>query len=331
MEILGLFFFAGFLYLLSGLISGSEAALFSLKPHDLEAMGPRATRIRDALEKPRHLLIVILMANLLVNTLAAGLVEGAIEESLGPRWIVLAVFVAGVLVLIFGEVTPKTIALRNNRLFASATFPLIRLFSFLLAPAVAVFLPVTKRLTDRFKGSREEEITEEDIKHLVSHSEDLGALDRSEERWIHSIFELDKKKAIDVMIPRDRVVALSRDVDAAAAFARIQETRYSRIPLFAGSLDQIVGVLYAKDMLAAQARGQAVRPARLAREPVFVPRWRRCDLLLNELRSRKTHIAIVVDEFGSTVGIVTLENIMEAIVGRIRDRRRERGAAHCSP
>ncbi len=311
------------LYALAALIAGSEAALFSLKPHDYDRLGARGPRIRQLLEKPRRLLIVILFANLLVNTLSASLAESLAEHFLGTWGVPVAILTGGFMLLVFGEVTPQTFALRQNVAWSRLAYPFVRVLQVLGMPVVAVFFPLTKHLTRRFESAPGESVTEEDIRHLVSHSEDEGALDRAEERWIHSIFELDRKKAVDVMVPKEKIVALPKETDVAAALEVIRSTRYSRIPLYAGTLDQIVGVLYARDLLTARVRGQDARPARIAREPVFVPRWRRCDLLLNELRARKTHFAVVVDEFGSTAGIVTLETILEAIVGKIRDRARE--------
>lgn len=311
------------LYFLSALISGSEAALFSLKPHQLDHMGASRSRVEYLLRKPRHLLIVILCANLAVNTLAASLAERLAHDLLGPAGLPFAIALAGACVLVFGEVLPQTFALNHNVAFARFITPFVGFLYWITQPIVLVLYPLTRFLTRRLEGSPAEQLTEEDITALVADGEKKGALDQVERRWIHSIFLLDKRKAIDLAIPRDRVFALPKDVDFHSALEAIRTTRYSRIPLYAGSIDTIIGVLYAKDLLAAHARGQEVKPSRIAREPLLVPRWRRCDYLLNELRARKTHLAIVVDEFGATAGIITLENILEAIVGRIRDERRE--------
>lgn len=307
------------LYGLAALISGSEAALFSLKPHDIESMGVRGRRIENLLIQPRRLLIVILFANLAVNTAAASLAERVGHDLLGPWGIIPAIIFASILVLIIGEVTPQTFALKHNVAFAQFTAPFIRFLNFVARPIVLVLYPLTRLLTRRLEGSPAEQLTEEDITALVKHGEKTGALDTTERRLIQSIFALDKKKAIDLMIPRDKIFALPKEVDFDTALEAIRTSHFSRIPLYAGSVDTIIGVLYAKDLLVAAQHGQMIKPARIAREPLLVPRWRRCDFLLNELRARKTHIAVVVDEFGGTAGIITIENILEAIVGRIRD------------
>ncbi len=311
------------LYVVSAFMSGSEASLFSLKPHQLEHLGAVRARTESMLRKPRHLLIVILCANLAVNTMAASLAERLAHDLFGTWGIPVAIALAGLCVLIFGEVVPQTFAMSHNVSFARFASPLISILYTVSQPIVMILYPLTRLLTRRLEGSPAEQLTEEDITALVVDGEKKGALDQVERRWIHSIFMLDKRKAIDLMIPRERIFALPKDVDFATALEAIRTTHYSRIPLYAGSIDTVIGVLYAKDMLAAHARGQEVKPVRIAREPLVVPRWRRCDYLLNELRARKTHLAIVVDEFGATVGILTLENILEAIVGRIRDERRE--------
>lgn len=311
------------LYFLSALISGSEAALFALKEHDLELMGESGTGVERLLSRPRALLIVILVSNLLATTLSSALVEGVAQKYLGDYGIGPAILVASFLLLVFGEIIPKTIALRNKEAFALAVAPFVRFLSFLWRPVTALLLPLARFLTKRFEGGIEERVTEDEIKSLVTHSKAIGALDGSVQRWIHSIFQLDKLRAFDIMVPRERIFALPKDVDFATALEAIRTMRYSRIPLYAGTIDQIVGVLYAKDMLVAKARGIDVKPARVAREPIFVPRWKRCDLLLNDLRGLKTHMAIVVDEFGGVSGLITLENLLETIVGKLRDASRE--------
>ena len=317
------------LYGLAAIFSGSEAALFSLKDHELELMGSGGSRMRKLLSRPRSLLIVILASNLLVNTLSSALIEGIAHNHFGDTGILIAIGVASFLLMVFGEILPQTYALQHNALFSRFVSPIVTLLLFIWKPVTVLLVPLTTQLTKHFEGGIEERITEDDIKSLVTHSKSIGALDVSVQRWIHSIFQLDKLRAFDIMIPRDKIFALPKDADYVAAMDAIRKTRYSRIPLYAGTLDQIVGVLYAKDMLAAKYRGGEVKPARIAREPVFVPRWKRCDLLLNDLRGLKTHMAVVVDEFGGVCGLITLESIHETIVGKMRDAHREgRGAAH---
>jgi len=311
------------LYALSAFFSGSEAAFFALKTHELESMGSYGKRARQLLNRPRRLLIVILFANLLVNTFSASLLESVFEKTLGTTAILPAIAIATILVLLFGEALPKTFCFRHKIGFVFAALPFIELLEFLLKPVVTVVFPATQWMTKIFEGGRSEGVTEDDIRHIVSKSEDEGILDAPLERWIHSIFALDKKRAVDVMVPKEKLIALPRNASVEDALEIIRTKKFSRIPLYAGTLDHIVGILYAKDILMAVANGEEAKPARIAREPIFVPRWKRCDILLNDLRARKTHMAVVVDEFGNTLGIIALDSILAEIVGTLRDIRRE--------
>ncbi|MBL4889239.1 MAG: HlyC/CorC family transporter [Candidatus Lindowbacteria bacterium] len=323
MYLFGLIAAVAGLYVISGLMSGSETALFSLKPHDLELLEEKGSRAGKLIEQPQRLLVVILFSNLFVNTLAASLMETAAARVFPAGSVGVAIALGTVAVLIFGEVAPKTLALKQNVAFASFTAPAIRALDIILRPLSVLLVAFTKFISTRFEGGEDERITEEDIKALVAHSEDIGALDRAEEKWIHSIFELDKKRAHDLMTPRDEIFALPRNISFDDALEKISESGFSRIPLYAGSIEQTVGILYARDLLITKARGLKTSPARLARKALFIADMNRGDMILNELRSHKVHLAMVANEFGNIVGIITLEDILEAIVGEIRDKRRE--------
>lgn len=323
-ELLGILTAIFILFVISALVSGSETALFSLKPHDLETLEEKDAIALTLLSRPRRLLIVILLTNMIVNTLAASLIEIVAQDYFAAWSIVFSIVVGTLATLVFGEIGPKSIALRHKIGYASFTGPFLKFLEVIQRPFVFVLLIITKKLANFFEGGPDEIVTEEDIKSLVSHSEDIGALDRSEERWINSIFDLDQKCANDLLTPKNNIFALPKEISFDEALEAVHQTDYSRIPLYAGTKDQIVGVLYARDLLLGKARGQYPKPIRLCKRPLFVPQWKRCDLLLAELRRRKTHMAVVVDEFGNTVGLITLEDILEAIVGDIADRRRER-------
>ncbi|RMH56657.1 MAG: HlyC/CorC family transporter [Candidatus Hydrogenedentota bacterium] len=315
--------FLALLYALSALISGSETALFSLKPHHRENLGNRRARIDHLLRQPKRLLITILLANLLVNTAAASLMETTLHRLLGGYSVAAAVAVGSIFILVFGEVLPKTAAIRHNVRFALLTFPLVDFLRILSRPLTAPLVALARAVEHGIGAEKETAVTEEDIRSLVSHGEDMGVLDREEERWIHSIFELDKMRANDLMRPRDKIVALPRSADFETALKTIRESGFSRIPIYSDSIDRIIGILHAKDLVLAHLQGRKIPPAKCLRNAVFVPRWRRCDDLLRDLQTRRTHIAIVVNEFGNTAGLVTLEDLLEAIVGDIRDMRQE--------
>lgn len=323
MELLGIVTTIGFLLFISAMVSGSETALFSLKPHDLERMGRQRSAVSNLLMSPRRLLTIILLSNLFVNTLCASLMQSLAARFVPHFSVPVSLVVGTIAVLVFGEVTPKIVAMRHNVGFAQIAAPFVRFLGLAFFPLVEALVSLTRFFARRFGSGEGEAVTEEDIKALVSHSEDIGALDRSEERWIHSIFELDKRKAGQLMTPKDKIYAFPREIDFETATREIVPSGYSRVPLYAGTIDQIVGILYTRDLLIARARGKAVAPARLARKPLYVPKSMNGDTLLAHLRASKMHAAVVVDEFGNTAGLIALEDILELIVGEIRDRRRE--------
>jgi putative hemolysin len=320
------------LLVLSGLFSGSEVALFSIgstEKEDLRQDSSRAARrVLTMLQRPRRLLITILLANNLVNvgaailatvlTIRAAAAYGLNETVLFVLQVVLLTF----LLLVFSEITPKLIATRRSIAFSKATSILVYPSFKLLKPVTAVLARGMESLHGRIR-TRGSMISSEDIKTLADLGEREGTLHEDERALIHSIVEFGDTTVREIMVSRLDVHALPDKATLDEAFALIRNTGHSRFPVFREHLDSVVGILYAKDLIPyLHGNGQTgnsfdlssiLRPAR------FVPMGRKLDDMLADFQASGTHFAVVVDEYGGTTGIVTLEDILEEIVGEIRD------------
>jgi putative hemolysin len=302
----------------SAFFSASETAFFSLsflRIRQLQARpGGRGEKVAKLLARPRSLITTILIGNEFINVTSSSLVGAWLMERLGEggRW--WAVALMSGLVLVFGEIVPKTLAVTHPAGFALAAAPLLGFFSRVTAfPAWAIGL-VTGRIVRGF-GVREEGdlVTEDEFKSLVREGSRIGALDRDEEDLIYNILELSDTPVAAFMIPRTEVFSLEEGATLEEAFEAIRSPGRSRIPVVRGGLDEIVGILYAKDLLVTRARG-GVEPgatvAGVARKPFVVPETMRADELLVRFRRRRVHLAVVVDEYGGTAGIVTMDDLL---------------------
>ncbi len=321
------------LLLLSGLFSGSEVALFSITPADrerLESDGSRsARRILWMLERPRSLLITILLLNTVVNVGAAILaavltVEAA--HSLGVNETVALLFEVVILtftLLVVSEIAPKLAASRNPVGFANRV-------SILIYPLARFFYPLSSTLAKGTEWLKKHvrktsrPLSSEDVKSMADVGEAQGSLEEEERALIHSILEFGETTVREVMISRVDMVALPETASLEEALQLIRESGHSRVPLYREHLDNILGLVYAKDLLPFVGRNgdngnQPVIWDKLARQPRFVPLSKKLDDMLEDFQEHSTHMAIVVDEYGGTAGLVTLEDLLEEVVGDIWD------------
>lgn len=330
------------LLILSAFFSGSEVALFSLTESNREALRETGTvpagRVLTMLERPRRLLISILILNNLVNVAAAILATVlTVQAALAFGWsesilLVIQVVVLTFLLLVFSEITPKLIATQQNMKWATFfSAPLYFLFR-VLYPVADLLARVVDAIQKRFR-SPGAVISNEDLKTLADMGEAEGTLEEEERALIHSIVEFGETTVREVMVSRVDVHALPDTATLDEALDLIRETGHSRFPLYREHLDNILGVLYAKDLIplldddrVSRVGGEAhvfgSQPsdwARIARPAKFVPLGRALDDMLADFQSSNTHIAVAVDEYGGTAGVVALEDILEEIVGEIRD------------
>lgn len=226
------------------------------------------------------------------------------------------------LVLIFGEVVPKNLAAAHAETWAMMIAPFIHLVSLILTPAVFLLTKLSDFVV-RFSKKDEEEdptITEDEFKILVNVGQEEGVFDESESEMINSIFEFDETLVKAIMVPRIDIVAVDVEDNINEALRLIVDGGHSRIPAYEDSIDNIVGILYAKDIFEhLEADFNELKVRELIRSAYYIPETKKVSDLLNELRLKKVHMAIILDEYGGTSGLVTIEDLIEEIIGDIQD------------
>jgi len=311
------------LLVLSGFFSGAEIALFSVNEARVRALleekrtGARAlVRLKD---DPESLLITILIGNNVANISAASVATYAATQTFGSAGIGIATGAMTLLVLFFGEIAPKSFAARNAVRLSLLAAPLLQVLERLLTPLVVPLEWLVQRLLPEQEPSAPR-VTELEIRAMTRMGHQAGEIEEHERRLIERTFTLDRRKAWEVMTPRVEIFAWADDLRLADVAPELADLRYSRIPVFGDSLDDVTGVLYLRDAYQALLTGQRdVSLSQLAREPLFVPGSVPLIELLEQFRSRRIHVGIVVDEHGGIDGLVTLEDILEELVGEIVD------------
>ncbi len=315
------------LFLLSAFFSGSETAYLAVSRAKIRKLAkdgdPRAQVLLHLIEHPNRVLVTILVGNNLVNITAASLATSLAIEAFGSKGIGIATGVVTLIVLIFGEITPKSYSATNAEKVALFVARPIYLLMKLLAPLVLLLSKFAKLLVKSFGGEVKlgPFITEEELKMLVEVGEEVGAIEKEEKEMISGIFEFGETDVREVMVPRIDMKCIDAKESIETARKLILETGHSRIPVYEGSIDNIIGILYAKDLLKyLNSKGAKPKSLReIIRPAYFVPETKKLDDLLREFQQNRVQIAIVVDEYGGTAGMVTLEDILEEIVGEIKD------------
>ncbi|MDM9631331.1 gliding motility-associated protein GldE [Robiginitalea aurantiaca] len=318
------------LLICSGLISGAEVAFFGLNQTDLNEFKNTPTSKGDIilklLEKPKKLLATILIANnainigivLLLNDMGDTLFEGIDQVYLGfiSGRFVLEVVLATFLILLFGEILPKIYANRNRMAFALRMTYIVRGMDVIFTPLTAPMRKGTILLYKRL-GKEKSNLSVDHLSQALELTSE-GDTTREEQKILEGIVSFGNTDTKQVMRPRLDIFALAADLKYPEVLQEIQKNGYSRIPVFEENLDDVLGVLYVKDLLPYIER-KTFNWTSLIRKPFFVPENKKLDDLLLEFQNKKNHLAVVVDEFGGTSGIVTLEDVIEEIVGDISD------------
>jgi putative hemolysin len=323
------------LVLMSGFFAGSETALFSISPVQLmkldEEGHPRAALVRELLAQPRRLIATIFIGNELVNIGASAIMASISHYYLAARgeWLVLLVSTAisVCLILFIGEITPKNIAVRVVERWSCASARWLWVLSAVMAPvrwvvekiADLVVLAVARRVPPAHATA----LGEGEFLTMVDAVQAEGELDEEESSLIHKVFEFGDRRVSDVMTPADRVFALSANLPVGRVLEEVRRSVYSRVPLYQGSRDRIAGVLYAKDLITVAFRLDRRQPRLqdLMHPAYFVPKTTKCEQLFREFRRRRTHLALVVDEYGHFLGLVTMEDLLEEVFGEIKDEK----------
>ena len=310
------------LVVLSGYFSASETAFSTFNRIRMKNMAEngskRAALVLKMSEDYDRLLSTILVGNNIVNILLSTIATISfikwVGEGNGPA---VATVVATVVVLIFGEISPKSLAKQNADSFTLNTVYLLRLITWVLYPINFVFSLWKKLLQLVFKTTDDDVLTEEELLTIVDEAEEDGTLDEQESEMIRSVIAFNDREAVDILIPRVDVAAVSVEATSAQLAETFLESGYSRLPVYDDTIDHIVGVVYHKDYYRLQNKKPT--PAKLMKPAVFVPPTVKIRLLLKQLQEAQSHIAIVTDEYGGTLGIVTMEDMLEELVGEIWD------------
>ena len=305
--------------------SCTETTLFSLSPFQVKKLSRtrRGPLIAWLLANPRWLLTSILVGNMFVNMLSSTLGESLLRSAFGNQGTALAILVMTFAILVMGEVTPKTIAIQLNTRLAPLVAPVIHFIGWALSPVRVAVMYASDRLGGLLAPPRsqaEYAVTEAEIKTALTIGSREGVVDTRERRMIHAVLDFSSRRVTTLMRPRREIVAFEVNRPLAEIRDEIRRSGYSRIPVYEKTLDNILGVLYAKDLLSRRGRAPEAELRGILRPATFVPETKTASSLLREFKRRKVHIALVVDEYGGVAGLVTLEDLIEQIIGEIRDK-----------
>ncbi len=322
------------LLLLSGAMSGSETALTALgewKIHQLREEGNDPHGLFGLLgRQPTRFITTLLIGNNLVNIAATALVtqmsiqlsrQGGFSEAAAVAY---ATVVMTLLVLVLGEITPKSIAVHNPVAFSRVAIRPVYALSVVLYPIGRAFAWFTAHLLRalRLESSNDPLITENELRLMLRSAEEHGVIEATEEEMIRGVIDLEETMVREVMTPRVDVVSISEDASLEQLLELVTEHGFSRLPVFRDNIDDVRGIAYARDLLPFLGKQEALGTARvgdLMQPAQYVPETLSILNMMRDMRIRKNHMAIVVDEFGGTAGVVTLEDIIEEITGEIYD------------
>ena len=320
-------------FFIAALASGTETALTSvgrLRVRFLAEQGHKAAEILQRLRAdPNRFLSTVLFINtlaLIIASSSATLLTDSIFTRMGVPaswrlWMALLVsLILSILLLIAAEVTPKTLAISNaERVALAAAGPVDRLATF-LSPILFAVTIVSRALTAG-RAARAPYLSEQELLTLLHVSEEQGVIEEQEHQMIHGIIEIGDKTVREIMIPRTDIVAVERDATLRDIVRLFKQHRHTRMPVFENDIDHVVGLLHTKDLLLfyTLSTSQKFDLEKILRPIEFTPEQKKVDELLNDMRTKKVHMMIVVDEYGGTAGLVSLEDLLEEIVGEIRD------------
>jgi CBS domain containing-hemolysin-like protein len=317
-----------FLILLSAFFSSAETSFISLGKYHyrklLEADKKKGEKLSFWFENPEKVLITTLVGNNFVNIMAS-VMAASISYNYFHK--IVPSLIAGIMafvILIFGEIIPKSIAKKHAEKVALLSAYPLKIFSIIFYPFVKLLLFISNLFLMIF-GEKIETIipvlTEEDVKAMITAGEEEGVIEKEEKEIIHSIFELGDKMVKEIMTPRVNIIATEENTPIEEIVKIISSHGYSRIPVYRENIDKIIGIVYIKDIISKQTKEnwQNLKAKDIVRNVYFVPETKRIIELLRELQMLKLQMAIVIDEYGGTAGLVTMEDLIEEIVGEISD------------
>ena len=313
----------GVLVLLSGCFSGTEAAFLSLSNLKVNhlAASKKGKLVKKLKDKSHSLIITLLIGNNLVNIGASALATAIAIDMFGSKGVGIATGVMTFIVLVVGEIVPKNLAILHAEAVCTITARPVYILQKLLYPAIAVFDFLSRRIMGSFGIGKEKPIvTEEELRSFVEVGGEIGSIEKEEKEMIQNIFRLNDLEVREIMTPRINVQSVDPRVKLEDILDMVTEARHSRFPVIQEKPEKVTGILNIKDTLSRIREGRTrVLVRSLAKRPFFVPESKKVDVLLREMQKKVQHIAIVVDEYGQWSGLVTIEDILEEIVGEIYD------------
>ena len=329
------------LILLNGFFAASEIAFISLNDAKIDVMAKegnkKAKKIKDMLTNPSKFLATIQIGITLAGFLSSAFASETFASELAPilnnlipaislqMWNSISIIVITIILsyftLIFGELVPKRIAMKYGEQIAYGTIGIIKIISVLAAPFVK-FLTISTNIVSKIFGvseTDEETVTEEEIRMMVDVGEEKGTIDEEEKNMINNVFEFDDKLVSEIMVPRTEIFAMDSSLTLSEVIDELADNlTYSRIPVYEENIDNIKGIVYIKDILSS-TKNKNTKLKTLMKSAYLVPETKPVNELFNELRKNKKQMAIVIDEYGGTSGLITMEDILEEIVGEIYD------------
>lgn len=319
-------FAIGICILLSGFFSGSETALTSLgelKVRHMIEESKKARPLRLWLEHPNKVLNTILIGNNIVNILGSVLATDFSAKLFGDSRIAAVTGVMTLLVLFFGEITPKTFAKHNAAVIAPYVIRILKIPYFFFYPFSFGINKLVKGMIKLTGGKLDKDnhrITEDELEFYITESEKEGVIENGKSRMLQNIFDISEIYVKEVMVPRTDMVAIDITDPLESYIDKILASEFSRIPVYEETVDKIVGILYVKDLLRfVKEDANSVDLRKVLRKPYFIPETKKIDSMLGDFQKSRNHMAIVIDEYGGVDGLVTLEDILEEIVGEIWD------------
>ena len=316
------------LILLSAFFSASETAFSTVNKIRLrnyvDGGSTKAQRALEIAEDYDNVLSTILIGNNVVNIASTAIATILFTNLFGASGAAISTAVMTVLVLIFGEILPKSYAKENSEALALRFAAPLGMLMTVLKPFVWFFVKLTGMMA-RFTGSGDNSpsVTEQELKVIIETIEGEGVLEEQESDLVQSALEFDEIDAQEVITPRVDMIAVDIDDPIEETIKTVMESRYTRIPVYQGSTDNIIGILQARDLLESIIRGGEIDLRRLLSDPLFVHKTKKISTLLSDFKRNKVHIAVVTDDYGGTMGIVTMEDLLEELVGDIWDEDEE--------
>jgi putative hemolysin len=325
LELLVEFFVLFCLLILSAFFSGSETGLFSLSSvriHRLiEEKKKGAILVSELLKEPRKILATLLLSNLFVNVFSTSLAEGIASDLFGPKGLEICIVVMSLTILIFCDLVPKVIAVSKAETVALGVALPLKFFMFILTPIRVVLLKVASVFIDFImpKGAPQKEpLSAEQLKTAISMGYQEGVLSSEESAMLGGILELKYKIVKELMTPREEIFAFEMQTPLLTIYEEIRKRKISRVPIFRKDLDDIVGILYAKDLVMQEiVELRAIQIFDLMRTPMFIQESMRLDHLLKEFRRQGLHMALVQDTNKKLSGLITLDDLMETVIGQV--------------